>query len=81
LSLGIGTTGSSAFALPEYTVKEKKDCRYCHVGENGGGPTNTRGRYYKTHMSFEGFIERKSAVKPKAPKKPAKNKKAIQKKS
>jgi len=65
LSTGIGIFGSGAFAFPEYTLKEKKDCRYCHVDGNAG-PTNARGRYYKEHLSFEGYGQKKRSASKKS---------------
>jgi hypothetical protein len=44
-----------AEALPQYSIKEQKRCVYCHVDPKGGGPTNSRGRYYGKHLSFEGY--------------------------
>ena len=70
LILGIGILNSNAFAFPDYTIKEKKDCRYCHVDASGGGPTNARGRYYKVHQSFEGYFKKPAAKKSSKNKKP-----------
>lgn len=47
---------SSALALPQYASTEGKDCVYCHLDPQGGGPRNERGAYYESHgHSFEGW--------------------------
>src|SRR3989338_4769088 len=46
---------SSVFALPKYSLKEKKRCYVCHFNKNGGGPLNKEGKYYSQHRSFEGY--------------------------
>ena len=47
-----------AFAMPEYSVREGKQCIYCHVNAKGG-PLNARGRYYGEHFNFDGFAAKK----------------------
>src|SRR3989338_6013758 len=46
---------SSVFALPKYSLKEKKRCYVCHFNKNGGGPLNKEGKYYSQHRNFEGY--------------------------
>jgi len=53
---------AQARALPEYSVKEKKQCGYCHYDHNGGGPTNARGRYYAKHRSLKGYFDKVKAA-------------------
>ena len=56
---------SSVFALPKYSLKEKKRCYVCHFNKNGGGPLNKEGKYYSQHRSFEGY--KAMLAKEKAP--------------
>lgn len=37
----------AAFAKPEFSRKEKKDCAYCHTDPKGGGPRNAKGMEYQ----------------------------------
>ncbi len=55
LGLFLFLQASSVWALPKYSLKEKKRCYVCHFNKNGGGPLNKEGKYYSQHRSFEGF--------------------------
>ncbi|HBQ21210.1 MAG: hypothetical protein A2Z91_00325 [Deltaproteobacteria bacterium GWA2_38_16] len=46
------------FALPKYSLQEKKRCYSCHFNKNGGGPLNKEGKYYSEHRSFEPLSEK-----------------------
>ena len=61
----LAITGSVAllflpFALgtPEYTKKESKQCIYCHTAV-GKPDLNEAGKYYKSHHTLEGYVEKK----------------------
>ncbi len=68
LLLAVGLmAGGQAHAYPQYAMKEKKECVYCHV--KPGGDRNFRGLYYKAHdlsfAKFDNVYEAKLAgVKP-----------------
>ena len=47
-----------AVGTPEYTKKENKQCLYCHTAV-GKPDLNDAGKYYKTHKTLEGYIEKK----------------------
>src|SRR5579871_5335857 len=47
--LGLIVVASASQAKPEYAMREKKICGYCHVNPNGGGARNPRGVYYAMH--------------------------------
>jgi hypothetical protein len=47
-----------AVGTPEYTKKENKPCLYCHTAV-GKPDLNDAGKYYKTHKTLEGYIEKK----------------------
>jgi len=47
-----------AAGTPEYTKKENKPCLYCHTAV-GKPDLNDAGKYYKTHKTLEGYIEKK----------------------
>jgi glutathione peroxidase len=59
-------TPSTAFAKPEFAMKEKVGCDYCH--KTPGGPRNFRGLYYRTHghsfADFDNVFEAKMAGVP-----------------
>ena len=48
-----------ALAMPQYALKERKQCAYCHYDPKGGGPTNSAGRYYAKHFSLVGYLDKK----------------------
>jgi hypothetical protein len=47
-----------AVGTPEYTKKENKPCLYCHTAV-GKPDLNEAGKYYKTHKTLEGYVEKK----------------------
>jgi len=47
-----------AVGTPEYTKKENKPCLYCHTAV-GKPDLNDAGKYYKTHKTLEGYVEKK----------------------
>jgi len=47
-----------AIGTPEYTKKEKKPCLYCHTAM-GKPDLNDAGKYYKTHRTLEGYVDKK----------------------
>jgi hypothetical protein len=47
-----------AGGTPEYTKKENKPCLYCHTAV-GKPDLNDAGKYYKTHKTLEGYVEKK----------------------
>jgi hypothetical protein len=47
-----------AVGTPEYTKKENKGCVYCHTAV-GKPDLNEAGKYYKTHRTLEGYVEKK----------------------
>ena len=62
----LAITGSAALLLvplasgtPEYTKKENKQCLYCHTAV-GKPDLNDAGKYYKTHHTLEGYLEKKN---------------------
>jgi len=58
--LGAATLLIVPFAIgtPEYTKKEKKPCLYCHTAM-GKPDLNDAGKYYKTHRTLEGYVDKK----------------------
>ncbi len=69
IAITVGLTGSRAEAKPEFAVKEKVNCLYCHV--KPGGDRNFRGLYYHAHKhsfaEFDNEYEAKAAgVDPKS---------------
>jgi hypothetical protein len=46
-----------AAGTPEYTKKENKQCTYCHTAV-GKPDLNDAGKYYKTHRTLEGYVEK-----------------------
>src|SRR5258708_3168027 len=55
----------AAQAKPEYAMREKKACAYCHNNPAGGGARNPRGVYYGMHNhTFAGYDEAKVMGKP-----------------
>jgi hypothetical protein len=51
----------AAEARPEFSRREGKDCRYCHVNPRGGGPRNPKGQEYERN----GFTFRTAGSAPK----------------
>ena len=47
-----------ASGTPEYTKKENKQCIYCHTAM-GTAELNDAGKYYKTHHTLVGYVEKK----------------------
>jgi hypothetical protein len=47
-----------AVGTPEYAKKETKQCLYCHTAV-GKPDLNDAGKYYKTHRTLEGYVEKK----------------------
>ena len=47
-----------AVGTPEYAKKESKQCVYCHTAV-GKPDLNDAGKYYKTHRTLEGYLEKK----------------------
>jgi len=45
----------NAFSLPKYSLKVKKRCYECHYNRKGGGPLNSRGKYFSRHRSLTGY--------------------------
>jgi len=67
-AFGILILSTQGFSLPQYSLKEGKQCGFCHYARQGGGPTNARGRYYGKHFTFDGYVnhlkmKKKSLVK------------------
>jgi hypothetical protein len=57
---GIALLAPASQAKPEYAMREKKACGYCHVNPAGGGARNPRGVYYKMHnLTFKDYDEEK----------------------
>lgn len=63
---------TEAFALPKFSLEQKKRCNYCHFNKKGGGPLNERGNFYGLHRNFEGYREVITKVIPEEEKAPAK---------
>ena len=53
---------SFLFALPKYSLSEKKRCYECHYNKKGGGPLNEKGKYYSRYRSLKGPEEEKVKV-------------------
>lgn len=69
---GIALFANASYAKPEYAMKEKKPCGYCHTNPMGGGARNPRGNYYEKHQhTFIDYDEAKvmgtAAVKKSGP--------------
>ena len=47
-----------AVGTPEFTKKENKPCVYCHTSV-GKPDLNDAGKYYKTHRTLEGYVDRR----------------------
>ena len=46
-----------AMSTPEYAKKEGKQCIFCHTAI-GKPDLNEAGKYYKEHMTLDGYRER-----------------------
>ncbi len=44
-----------SFALPKFSLQEKKRCYSCHFNKNGGGPLNDQGKFFSQHRTLDGF--------------------------
>ena len=53
--------------MPEYSLREHKQCVYCHYDPRGGGPTNAAGRYFAQHLSLEGYLEKAKRKRKRTP--------------
>ena len=47
-----------AVGTPEFAKKENRQCVYCHTAV-GKPDLNDAGKYYKTHRTLEGYLEKK----------------------
>src|SRR3989338_6998122 len=48
---------SVAWALPKFSLQEKKRCYECHYNRNGGGPLNQKGKYFSRNGSLKNYAE------------------------
>jgi hypothetical protein len=64
LGLSLVSLTQGVWAFPQYSIKENKACVTCHYDSKGGGPTNGKGRYYKQHMTLEGYVDKVKKKKP-----------------
>lgn len=57
LVLGVTALGRTAWASPDYTKKERKQCVYCHDGGWTSGKLTAAGAYFLAHnRSLKGFV-------------------------
>jgi hypothetical protein len=61
---------SEVFALPKFSLEQKKRCDYCHFNKKGGGPLNERGTFYGRNRNFGGYEEAIAKVIPEEEKTP-----------
>lgn len=61
------------YALPKYSLQEKKRCHECHYNKKGGGPLNGKGKFYSQNRTLTGYLatvakvsaeKKKEGIKP-----------------
>ena len=57
----------TSYALPKYSLQERKRCYECHFNQKGGGPLNEKGRYFDHYRTLRGFVESVSKTPEKSP--------------